>query len=74
MKLKDKIFILTGSFPGHKRKWKDLIEENGGTVKKSICRDADYLLVGYEPGNKLQKAQELNIKIIDIDELEEMIK
>ncbi|MEL7833908.1 NAD-dependent DNA ligase LigA [Fodinibius sp. Rm-B-1B1-1] len=65
-KLKDKKFVLTGSLPSLTRKEAtELIQKHGGSTTSSVSGNTDYLLVGDSPGSKYDKAQELNIPIID---------
>lgn len=47
-----------------------------GSVKtpSSVSKKTDYLLAGQSPGSKLQKAQNLGVKIITEKEFLEMIK
>lgn len=42
-----------------------MIEENGGVYKTSITKDLDFLIAGPNAGSKLEKAQKLNIKVIN---------
>lgn len=59
-------FVLTGTLPTLKRAdAKKLIEDRGGKCLGSVSKNTDYVLAGEEAGSKLQKAQELGIKIID---------
>jgi DNA ligase (NAD+) len=74
-KLLDKTFVITGSLEGISRdEAKDLIENNGGTVSSSVSKKTNYLLCGEDAGSKLQKAQDLGVKIISLDELEELLR
>jgi len=63
-------FVITGTLPTLGRsEAKALIEQNGGKVTGSVSKKTDFLLCGEDAGSKLQKAKELNIKIIDENEL-----
>jgi DNA ligase (NAD+) len=46
-----------------------LIERHGGRVTGSVSRSTDYLVAGESPGSKLDRARELDIRIIDEHEL-----
>ena len=43
------------------------IEENGGEVRTSVSSKLDYLIVGSDAGSKKTKAEELGVKILDLD-------
>lgn len=47
---------------------KKIIEEQGGIVKSSVTKDLDYLIVGEEPGSKLEEAKKLSITILSEEE------
>jgi len=77
-KLSDKLsgltFVITGALPGMKREEAgELIEKNGGKVSSSVSKKTDYLLCGADAGSKLAKAENLGVKVIDLDELLKMI-
>lgn len=72
--LKDKTFVLTGTLSSMTRSEAGkLIESYGGKVSSSVSSKTDYVLAGEEAGSKLDKAQKLNIKIIDENEFLKMI-
>jgi DNA ligase (NAD+) len=63
-------FVITGTLPTLKREEaKERIESAGGKVAGSVSSKTNYLLAGEEAGSKLDKARELQIKIIDEAEL-----
>ncbi len=58
--------MVTGTLPGFSREAaKAFIEEHGGKVTDSVSRKTDYLVLGAEPGSKLQKATSLGVKTLD---------
>ena len=68
-------FVITGSFDGVTRG--DLIGEItklGGSITGSVSTTTDYVLVGENPGNKLNEAKRLGVKIIDLDTYLAMLK
>ena len=73
-KLSEKIFVITGTLSEFTRsKAKELIEKNGGIVTGSISKKTNFLVCGENPGSKYNKAQKLNIKIINEIELKGLI-
>lgn len=65
-RLEGKTFVLTGSLPSLTRKEAtELIEKHGGKTTSSVSGNTDYLLAGDSPGSKYDKAQKLNIPIIN---------
>lgn len=72
--LKDKTFVITGSFENYKRSdLEDIILKKGGKATGSVSGNTDYLLLGENPGSKYDKAVELGTNILNIDEFLEMI-
>ena len=70
----DKIFVLTGSLENLTRsEAKDKIKQCGGRVKESLTKDTNYLIVGTEPGSKLEQAKKSGITILNETEFLELI-
>ncbi len=61
-----KTLVLTGILPNLSRDAAQaLIEAAGGKVSGSVSKKTDYVVAGAEAGSKLEKAQSLNVAIID---------
>ena len=64
--LAGKTFVITGTLPNLSRdQAKQLIEENGGKTTDSVSRSTSYLVLGENPGSKLDKARSLGIPVLD---------
>lgn len=70
--LKDKKFIFTGF---RNKDWEKLIVNSGGKVVTAISKNVDYLIVKNktDKSSKIDKANELGIKILDMEEFSKMI-
>ena len=65
--------MVTGTLPTLSREGvKEFIENNGGKVIDSVSKKTSYLVLGENPGSKLDKAQSLGVKVIDEDELRKL--
>jgi DNA ligase (NAD+) len=73
--LAGKTFVLTGTLSSMTReKAAEEIRKRGGTITGSVSKNTDYLVVGEEPGSKLDKARALGVATIDEDQLREMLE
>ena len=73
-KLAGKTIVVTGTFENFSRtQIEQTIKQNGGKVSSSVSKKTDYVLAGAEPGNKLDKAQQLGVKIINEQRFLKMI-
>ena len=73
--LAGKVFVLTGTLPTYSREAATgMIEDAGGKVTGSVSKKTDYVVVGTDPGSKLEKARSLGVKTIDEDELAALLK
>lgn len=67
-------FVLTGTLPTLSREAaKEMIESAGGKVSGSVSKKTSYLVAGEEAGSKLEKANELGIKILSEADLLPML-
>jgi DNA ligase (NAD+) len=73
--LAGKMFVLTGTLENHSRdEAKKMIEEAGGRVSGSVSKKTDYVVAGTEAGSKLDKARELGVKVIDEQQMLDLIR
>jgi DNA ligase (NAD+) len=74
-KLSNKTFVITGTLKKYSRiEAQNLIKNLGGNISNQISNKTDYLVVGNNPGSKLSKSKEKNIKILNEDEFEKIMK
>ena len=73
-KFTNKVIVITGSFQSFSRKVieKKLIEK-GAKISSSVSKKTDFLFCGEDPGSKLEKAEKLNIKILNSEDVIEEI-
>ena len=68
-------FVITGTLEGFSRdEAQKIIENAGGKVLDTVSSKTDFLLLGENPGSKLQKANALRVAIISIRDLQKMIE
>ena len=73
--LAGKIFVLTGTLPNLSRDEATAqIEARGGRVTSSVSKKTDFVLAGAEPGSKLDKANQLGVKVIDEDDFGKLLR
>jgi DNA ligase (NAD+) len=67
--------VITGTLPTLKRNdAKDIIEKLGAKATSSVSKSTTFVLAGEEAGSKLEKANDLGIKVIDEDKFIELTK
>src|SRR5207237_981731 len=59
-------FVLTGTLSALNRgEAEERIKALGGAIGSNVSKKTDYLVVGADPGSKLEKAQRLKVPILD---------
>lgn len=74
-KLKGKSFVLTGTLSSMSREEaKEKIISLGGHVLSAVSKKTNFVIVGENPGSKLDKAQKLGIPLLTEEEFLKMIE
>ena len=70
-----KSVVVTGILEGMARSEAErLVKELGGRVSSSVSKKTDYLVVGKDPGSKLDKAKIFGVKIITKEDFLKMVE
>jgi len=73
-KLSGKTIVVTGTLENFTRQQiKQVIRQAGAKSSSSVSKKTDFILVGDNPGSKLDKAKALGVKVIDEKQFLEMI-
>lgn len=71
--LSDKTVVITGTLSMSRREMKSKLEEAGAKVTGSVSKNTDYILMGENPGSKVDQGQSLGIEIINEEDLEHLL-
>lgn len=71
--LKGLNIVVTGTLPLGRDEIKELIISQGGKSSSSVSKKTDYVLAGESAGSKLDKANELGVKVLGWDEFQELV-
>lgn len=73
--LQGKTFVITGTLSDMTRdEAKEKLEKLGAKVAGSVSSKTDYVVVGVDPGSKLEKAEKLSIKVLKDREFHKYLK
>jgi len=73
--LSDLTFVVTGILRHFtRREIEEFITRHGGRVASSVSRKTDYVVVGENPGSKLEKARRLGIPTLSEEEFLELVR
>jgi DNA ligase (NAD+) len=60
-----KIVVLTGTLSEPRDVWKKRLMQAGANVTGSVSKNSDFVLAGENAGSKLEKAEKLQVSVID---------
>jgi DNA ligase (NAD+) len=69
-----KTFVLTGTLNMPREQAKEILQNFGAHVTDSVSKNTDYVVVGENPGSKLDKAQKLGVTILDEKQFLKLLK
>lgn len=73
--LDGKRFVFTGALDGYTRsEASEIVEKHGGRVTSSVSGVTDYLVVGENPGSKLDDAEEEDVEILEEEDFKKIIQ
>jgi DNA ligase (NAD+) len=73
--LAGKTIVVTGSFENYSRgQIEQFIKDNSGKVSSSVSKKTSFVIAGKDPGSKLDKAHQLQVKVIDENEFLQLIQ
>ena len=66
--------VITGTLSRPREEFEAIIEKNGGRATGSVSKKTSFVLAGKDPGeNKIDKAKELSVKVINEDEFMKLV-
>jgi len=73
--LKDMVFVITGTLKmGTRNELNNLINKHGGKTSNSLNKTINYLIVGENPGSKLNQAEKNNIPLLKESDFMKMLE
>jgi DNA ligase (NAD+) len=72
-KLTGKTFCFSGGFAEGKRHWEQEVEDLGAKCSGGVTKKTDYLVAGSGSGSKSDKATQLGVPILTVEELAKML-
>jgi len=67
-RLKNRSFVITGTFPVSRSQLKAKIEQEGAKVLSQVSSKIDFVIVGEKAGSKKQKALDLNLTLLTYED------
>ena len=68
-------FVFTGTLANRSREEAEaLVASHGGKAGSSVSKKTNYVVVGTDPGSKIEKAKTLRVPILDEPQFEKLLK
>ncbi len=71
--LAGKSFLVTGTLPVKRDEAHEFIESRGGKLLSGVSSKLSYLVVGEDPGSKVEKAQSLGVATLSWEDLQKLV-
>jgi len=71
--LAGKSFVFTGTLTMPREEARRLVEEKGGRVAGSISGKTDFLVVGEDPGSKVELAREIGVRVLNENQFRQIV-
>jgi len=68
-----KTFVFTGTMTLDRVEAQKMVRDRGGNVSSSVSKETDFVVAGENAGSKLEKANELGVKVITEEEFRNML-
>lgn len=66
-------FVITGTLSEPRSHFEKIIKDNGGKVSSSVSKKTAYVLAGESAGSKLDKANDLGVKVLSEEEFNSLL-
>lgn len=67
-------WVITGTLSQPREYFAELLRSHGGKIASSVSKKTSYVLAGAEAGSKLDKANQLKVKVVSEAELHKMLE
>jgi DNA ligase (NAD+) len=73
--LQGKVFVFTGTLENHTRdEAQQVVEQLGARATSSVSGETDYLVVGKDPGRKLDQAKKHHVAVLEEKQFDSLVE